>query len=108
MFRDSGENACFLRAVQGARGIVGFREALDPPSADRSGKPISRLPNQRKYCRREKRGALDLPFLLLFCFVLGHLINHFLLACLITNVKVLSTHMNYGSGNYTKTDRNKQ
>lgn len=51
--------------------------------------------------RQGKRGILD-PALLVFCFALGHLINHARLTCLITNVIVLSAHMNYGSGIYTK------
>lgn len=52
------------------------------------------------------RGALD-PDLIFtsVCFVPGHLINHALLTCLITNVVSLSTHMNYGSGTYTEADR---
>lgn len=50
------------------------------------------------------RGALD-PGLLLFCFVPGHFINHSPLTCLIRNVMVLSTDVNYDRGGYTKADR---
>ncbi len=102
------EKILFLRSVLGARGIVGFREAWFL-SVDRSGNPISEQPKPKEGSEEIDRGA-EVPLTLfessvLFCSVFACVINHALLTCLLTDVIVLSTHMNYGCGNYTKTDR---
>lgn len=95
------EKTLVFKGRSGSQGHCGILRCLDHRLLTGLENPFlgSQTTGSRGIDRGQEAPLTLFESLLLFCSVLGHSINHALLTCLLTNVKVLSTNVSYGCGN---------